>query len=198
MKSHLRCQCGTLRGQVDLGKAYGRAICYCKDCQSYARMLEHERDVLNRRGGTELIATLPASIRFTAGIDQLACLTLTDKGPLRWYAACCQTPIANTPKDPKVAYLSLIRACLVSQSAALDQSTGPVRIALNTPSARGKVARTPIATFFGMARIFKNILKARWTGHDQKNPFFVPGSGRPIRQPEPFKSTRNDALKRSA
>lgn len=198
MKSPLRCQCGTLRGQVDLDQSYGRATCYCKYCQAYARTLDQERAVLNRRGGTELIATLPASIRFTAGLEQLACVSLTEKGPLRWYAACCHTPIGNTPKDHRVAYVGLVRACLGSSPAALEQAMGPVKIALNTKSARGKVASTPVATFLGMARIFKNILKARWAGRNKANPFFLASTGKPIRQPQPVKKSPPDALKRSA
>ncbi|TDP78157.1 hypothetical protein EV672_1301 [Aquabacterium commune] len=140
MKSPLRCQCGAVRGQVDLAQAYGRAVCYCKHCQAFARLLNQERAVLNRRGGTEIIATLPASIRFTAGLDQVACMSLTDKGPLRWYASCCQTPIGNTPKDARVAYVGVIRACLGSSPASIDQALGPVKIALNTKSARGGVS----------------------------------------------------------
>ncbi|RZL00380.1 MAG: hypothetical protein EOP36_15915 [Rubrivivax sp.] len=198
MKSPLRCQCGTVRGQVDLAQAYGRAICYCKDCQAYARMLEQERAVLNRRGGTELIATLPASIRFTAGLDQLACVTLTEKGPLRWYASCCQTPIGNTPKDRRVPYVGVVRTCLGSSPAALDQGMGPVKMALNTKSARGKVASTPVATFVGMARIFKNIMGAQWAGRDNVNPFFVAGTGKPIQAPQAAPKTKPDALRRSA
>lgn len=199
IKSPLRCQCGTIRGQVDLGQSYGRAICYCKDCQAYARTLEREREVLNRRGGTELLATLPASIRFTSGVDQLACLSLTDKGPLRWYAACCHTPIGNTPKDHRVAYVGVVRACLMASPAVMDQALGPVKIALNTQSARGKVASTPVANLLGMARIFMNILKARWAGGGKKNPFFAPDTGHPIRQPQMVKKgAQRDALKRVA
>jgi hypothetical protein len=73
-----------------------------------------------------------------------------------------------------------------------------VKIALNTPSARGKVASTPFATFVGMARIFKNIVKARWAGKNKGNPFFVPGSGKPIQQPQPVRKPQRDEVKRSA
>jgi hypothetical protein len=198
MKSTLRCQCGTVRGQVDLDKAYGRATCYCKYCQAFARALGQDRTVLNRRGGTEILAMLPAAIRFSAGHDHLVCTTFSEKGPLRWYASCCHTPIANTPKNHQVAYVGLLKACLNSSSTVLDQSLGPVKIALNTQSARGKVDSTPLATFIGMARIFKNVLKAKWGGQDKANPFFLRGSGRPLQTPRPIKRFEPEGLRRSA
>lgn len=195
MNSPLRCQCGTVQGHVDLRRAYGRAICYCKDCQAHARILERDRDVLNRQGGTEIIATLPSSVHFTSGADHLACLTLTEKGPLRWYASCCKTPIGNTPQNSKIAYVGLIRASLNTTNAALDQAMGPVKIALNTNSARGEVRSTPWANFVGVFRIFGNILRARWTGRHKENPFFLSGTNKPIQKPRAIKRTERGALK---
>lgn len=99
----LRCTCGKLQGQLATQPTSGRARCYCKDCQAYARFLGRQSEILDAHGGTDLIATLPAAVRFTAGLEQLACVTLTDKGPLRWYATCCRTPIGNTARDHKIA-----------------------------------------------------------------------------------------------
>ncbi|MGH8856217.1 MAG: DUF6151 family protein, partial [Telluria sp.] len=106
----LRCRCGKVRGQVDPSGVAARAVCYCKDCQAFGRFLGG--GVLDAAGGTEVEATLPAAVRFEAGMEHLACMSLSPKGLYRWYAACCRTPIGNTPRDPRTAYVGLVRACV--------------------------------------------------------------------------------------
>lgn len=174
------CRCGTLRGEIESREVYARATCYCRDCQAFARALGRE-DVLDTEGGTDIVAMLPAGVRFTDGTDRLACLSLSPKGLLRWYACCCDTPIANTPRDPKVAYVGISGHCL--QTDALDAAVGPSRIALNTKSARGQVSATPLRTLVGVMRIMCGVLLARLRGRHRDNPFFIADPRRPIVEP---------------
>ncbi|MDO9354052.1 MAG: DUF6151 family protein [Solirubrobacteraceae bacterium] len=183
MKHVLRCRCGTIRGEVDADGSAGRAICYCKDCQAYARHLGRPEVTLDAQGGTEIVACLPSNVRFSAGLERLACLSLSDKGLLRWYADCCRTPIGNTPRDPKVAYVGLVRDCLPGEDRVLDAAFFPCSIALNTGSAQGAVRSTPFSTALGVFKIMKNVLGARLSGGYKRNPFFDATSGRPIRAP---------------
>jgi hypothetical protein len=183
MKLPLRCKCGTVQGELDAGQPTARAVCYCKDCQAYARFLGREGEVLDEHGGTEIIAARPRSLRFTAGQDRIACMSLSEKGPLRWYASCCRTPIGNTARSRKIAYLGLPRSCLAAPDASVNEALGPLKIALNTESARGKVRPTPLATFLGVLTIMRNVLGARVNGKYRDNPFFERGSGAPIAAP---------------
>ena len=96
----LRCRCGSIEGYVAAPRVGARAICYCRDCQTFARFLGNPNEVLNGQGGTDIIATLPGHVHFTRGVDQLRCISLSHKGLLRWYAGCCRTPVGNTPRDP--------------------------------------------------------------------------------------------------
>lgn len=176
------CRCGTLRGVIEPRAVHARATCYCRDCQAFARALGRE-EVLDAQGGTDIVAMLPAGVRFTDGIDQLACLSLSPKGLLRWYARCCDTPIANTPRDPKVAYVGVLRHCLEGDPGALDTAVGPPRIALNVKSARGPVSPTPRRTFVGVLRIMRGVLVARLRGRYRDNPFFVGDPPRSIVEP---------------
>ena len=74
----LGCRCGTLRGHVVL-PAFGRAVCYCKDCRAYACFLRREQEVLDEAGGTQIVATLPRRVRFEhEGLDALACMSLSE------------------------------------------------------------------------------------------------------------------------
>lgn len=176
------CRCGTLRGEIEPRDVHARATCYCRDCQAFARALGRD-DVLDADGGTDIIAMLPAGVRFTDGFDRLACLSLGPKGLLRWYASCCDTPIANTPRDPKVAYAGILTRCAQADAAALASAFGPSRIALNVKSARGQVASTPLRTFAGVVRIVRGVLLARLRGRHRDNPFFIADPPRPAAEP---------------
>lgn len=178
-----RCRCGRLQGEIEPAAAYARAVCYCRDCQAFARALDREQDVLDPKGGTDMVAMLPAGVRFTAGHDQVACLSLSPKGLLRWHSACCQTPFANTPRDPKLPYVGVLASCMAGEPGTLDAAFGPPRIALNTASARGEVAATPVRTALGIVRIMWGVLRARLGGRHRDNPFFDPATSQPVVEP---------------
>ena len=95
---HLSCSCGQTQWRI-APKADGtRSICHCRDCASFARHLERH-DYLDN-GGTELFQCLPADVTFDSGQEHLKLLRLSPTGLFRWYAGCCNTPIANTlPKN---------------------------------------------------------------------------------------------------
>lgn len=97
MTHPLRCQCGKLRGRISHPELALRAICYCNDCQMFAAFLAKSAEVLDENRGTDVVGIRPQDLSFTEGLEHLACMSLTSKGLLRWYASCCNTPIANTP-----------------------------------------------------------------------------------------------------
>ena len=184
MNHPLQCRCGTLKGYVSPPNMACRALCYCKDCQAFANFLERPDDrVLNERGGTEIVATLPRHVHFTQGLEALVCMSLSDRGLLRWYASCCNTPVGNTPRDFKVPYVGLIHSCLAKRDPSLQDSFGPVRAVLETKSAKGEVKSTPIRNLVALLAIMKSVIAARLSGSYKSNPFFVEGSGTPIKQP---------------
>jgi len=184
MNHPLQCKCGTLKGYVSPPDMANRAVCYCKDCQAFANFLERPGDaVLNEQGGTEIVATLPKHVHFTQGLDALVCMSLSDHGLLRWYASCCNTPIGNTPRDFKISYVGLIHSCLAKRAPSLQESFGPVRMVLQTKSAKGQVKSTPIGSLVSLLKIMKAVIATRISGTYKHNPFFIGDSGAPIKQP---------------
>jgi Family of unknown function (DUF6151) len=97
MTHSISCHCGKLKGTLNRNQEVNRCVCYCADCQAFARFLKREHDILDEMGGTSIIQTIPANVTFTEGTEHLTCMRLTTNGLLRWYAACCNTPIGNTP-----------------------------------------------------------------------------------------------------
>jgi len=179
MNHPLRCRCGALEGQVIPSRSATHAVCYCRDCQAYARFLG-EAGIVDENGGTEVVAMLSARVQLTHGLQHLACLSLSAQGLLRWYASCCATPIVNTPRNCGVPYAGLVHSCL-GDAAAIRKTFGPLRIAVNTKSARHAVRSTPLATTFGVLQLATALIGARVTGAYRHTPFFAPGSGTPIK-----------------
>src|ERR1700722_1625740 len=96
-QAKLSCRCGEVQGVVRNASPQNvnRVVCYCDDCQAFLHRLGRT-DLLNARGGTDIVQVVPASLAFVRGQDRIKGLRLTPKGIHRWYASCCNTPVGNT------------------------------------------------------------------------------------------------------
>jgi hypothetical protein len=184
MDYSIRCHCGKLKGTLNHNQAINRCVCYCADCQAFARFLNREHEILDEMGGTSIIQTLPANISFTEGIERLSCMRLTANGLLRWYAACCNSPIGNTPPTPNLSFIGLIHTCLGSDPALLDKAFGAIKVYVHTQSAIGGNKPKSAGVLSGTLRVLGMILKARLDGRYKQTPFFVMESGTPIAVPK--------------
>lgn len=177
------CRCGQLRGEVAQPHEGTRAVCYCRDCQAFAHFLGLPAGMLDEFGGTDIVATRPRLVSLLAGTEHLACMSLSPQGTLRWYAACCNTPIGNTPRDRKLAHVGLVHSCLENGGAGLEQDFGPVRMRVNRQGAHGEPPKAPaVASTLALARYLARLAWARVGGGYQANPFFDP-AGAPGVQP---------------
>jgi hypothetical protein len=181
----LRCACGTVRGVVAeaSARACNRAVCYCDDCQTFARFLGRD-DVMNARGGTDILQVAPSRVRFVAGREQLRCMRLSPKGLLRWYTECCKTPAGNmlpTPRSPFVGF----PVCFVAlEGSVLDAAVGPSRGSLHGRFAvggcpEGVPARIGLGLLArSMAWVLGNVVRGRHT----PSPFWS-ANGEPVAAP---------------
>lgn len=184
MNRPLRCKCGTLRGHVSQPEKCTRIVCYCKDCQAFAHYLGNTDDILDALGGTDILAVHPRSVTFTEGRQALACMSLSPKGMLRWYASCCNTPIGNTARDVKMAYIGLIHTCVEDASSSIESAFGPVRMHTATNSAKGPVASSLLNQVSTIAGIMVSVLGARLSGSYKHTPFFDVEQGTPVAAPK--------------
>jgi Family of unknown function (DUF6151) len=194
----IRCRCGQLEGQLTFTERAGRAVCYCRDCQAFARFLGNSERILNELAGTDIIATSPRFLRIARGKEQLRCMSLSEKGLLRWYTACCRTAIGNTPRNPKLSYVGLVHSCLAGSSIELDAAFGPAKAAINTASANGTVNSTSWSTFRASLKIMRNVLGSRLSGKYRDNPFFMPGTAEPLVAPQVLTVTERRVLRGDA
>ena len=127
----IRCSCGGFEGRAHgLESSVGiRLVCYCDDCQAFPWALDAADRVLDAHGGSDIFQTSPARIEFTKGRENLACLRLSDKGLLRWYASCCNSPIGATLAMASVPFVALLHSAMEfggSPDAVLGPSRGGV------------------------------------------------------------------------
>lgn len=192
----LQCQCGHVRGLLTPTTPANRCVCYCDDCQAFARHLQ-AHNTLDKQGGTEVIQVPPANLQFTDGTDKLACLRLTDVGMLRWYAACCNTPIGNTPASQGMSFVGLIHTCL-GDATAREASFGPVTMVVGVKTARGEAKPEQKGLFSGIAKTMAMIIKARLSGAYRRNPFFQQGTGVAVATPTVVSAGELSAAKAAA
>jgi len=198
MAHAISCDCGRLRGALSERAVVNRCVCYCADCQAFARFLKRESEILDDRGGTDLVQTAHANVTFRDGAENLACVRLTPKGLLRWYAKCCDTPVGNTPPDFRFSFVGLVHNCLNRDGCSLDEAFGPVRTYAYTAHARGEPRPKSSGMAKGIARAVGQIVKARFTGRYKQTPFFSAESGEPVVAPTVLSREELDAVKKQS
>jgi hypothetical protein len=190
----IRCRCGTVEGTLASPQRAARAICYCRDCQAFARFLGKPELTLDALGGTDIVATRPDYLRFTHGADRLRCMSLSEKGMLRWYADCCRTPIGNTPRDAKFPYVGIVHECIAASATERDAAFGPAKTVLNVGSASGAVQPARLSLLLGILRIMRNVFTAKLGGKYRDNPFFDVAAGKPVAEPQVLTAAEREAL----
>ena len=195
MKQPLRCACGSVSGSVANPHRANRVICYCRDCQAFARFLGREAEVLDARGGSQVIQTLPRNVSIERGLEQLACVRLSEKGLLRWYAACCRSPIGNTLPTAKMSFVGLVSTCVETPEAPAEAAFGPVRCCVNTEGAIGEAKPAPVAVGTLIRWFIVTTLLARLRGDWRTNPFFDVETDRPIARPTVLSPDERERLR---
>ncbi len=169
----LGCACGTFRGTyAALPHRGSRLVCYCDDCQAYARFLARH-DLLDAFGGTEVVQSWPAQIRLVEGVDTIRLLRLTGKGLHRWYTGCCSTPIANSSGSPWFPFAGVVRRALRVDDSALDALYGPAAGVQGRFAKGGCPPGAHVSASVGTAWNAVGLLaRGAWMGAGRPNPFF--------------------------
>ncbi len=179
----VRCRCGDVRGELSALRSHtvNRIVCYCDDCRAFARHLGRD-DVLDGNGGTEIFQVSSGCLRLHGDARNLACVRLTHRGLLRWYARCCHTPIGNTLPTAFVPFVGMIHACLdlPAHEPRRSEVAGPVRArvhgrhALGDPDSHRIHPRAPLSY---LCRCLYMLAAARLRGDHRRSPLFDPVSG---------------------
>jgi hypothetical protein len=182
----LSCTCGTLAGTLrDAGpRTVNHVRCYCDDCQTYAFFLGRPDDVLDASGGTVVLQTTPSRVKLEAGADQLRCVRLGPRGPYRFYAGCCRTPVANVLPDARMPFAGVVRPFVAADDAAIEEVVGPVRRSVRGRYATGPVAENtdPDASVGVILRAMSRMAGGWLKGAARPTPFF--DGDAPVTEPQ--------------
>ena len=194
----LRCRCGHMRGVASgVSPSSGfRFVCYCGDCQAFARFLDRA-DVLDPAGGTDIFHMPPARVRLTTGTDALRCLRLSNK-VLRWYTECCRTPIANTAAWPGFPVIGIIHSFMdhAADGRSRDEVLGPPRCRIFERSAVGPLPpHAPAPPSVGLFARRASIQFGWWVrGLGRPTPFFDDRTKAPCAVPRVLTPSERAAL----
>ncbi|MCP4869865.1 MAG: hypothetical protein GY898_14235 [Proteobacteria bacterium] len=174
----IACRCGKLQLVTAnvRPETSNQVACYCTGCRTYAERLGR-LDILDEDGATERFQVTPASVTITAGREHLACLQQTKGGAFRWYARCCDSPIALTLPGPRVPFVGI--DSLTVQGDGLNAAVGPVRARVNG-SFKGAAARARKADLRSLFAMLRHLMPLTfrwwWRGDHKRSPFFENGA----------------------
>jgi hypothetical protein len=190
----LRCRCGEVRGTITgaSSRTVNRVTCYCDDCQAFAHQLGRA-DLLNEKGGSDVVQVAPAALRFTQGQDRIAGVRLSPKGLYRWHTTCCNTPVGNT-LSPAVPFVGLIAQTF--DVPHLDDVVGPPTGAIQGKFAVGEApaGSTGLNLSLILGAIGK-VLGWRLGGKIWPHPFFARETRAPIYPITVISKERREALR---
>lgn len=193
----LRCSCGTLRGTaLAVSPESGcRVVCYCNDCQAFARFLGRP-GILDAWGGTDIFQMAPSRVRITGGQEVLRCVRLSEKGLHRWYCGQCKTPVGNSV-SARIPFVGLIHSFMDhgadgrARDEVLGKPLGYVqrKFAIGTPPNPGD------ASLFGVIGQSARLLAKWWlTGAGSPSPFFDERTRAPRATPRVLTAEERRAL----
>ena len=188
----LKCSCGKVRGEIlEVAPNSGiHLVCYCDSCQRFQETLGCAEAFLNEHGGTEIYQTAPSRIKITEGQEHIRCLKLTKKGPLRWYASCCNTPIGNTMKA-SMPFVGIIQSFVDADETKRQEVMGPIIAEVQTTHAYDSLPDhiKPVGFPIGITlKIMSKILFWKLRGFARPSPFFD-AEGTPLSKPERLSSS---------
>ena len=193
----LRCRCGRVHGVArDVAPSAGfRFVCYCRDCQAFARFLARP-DVLDAAGGTDIFQMAAGCVTLAAGADAVRCLCFSSK-VLRWYAECCGTPLANTA-GPSFPMVALIHSFLdyAADGRSRAEALGPPPCRIFERSATGPLPpNAPAPPSLGLFALrASRILGWWWRGLGGPHPFFDAQTKVPLSAPRVLTPSERAAL----
>ena len=187
------CRCGGVAGRVRASPGTGiHAVCYCNDCQAFARFLGTD-GILDAHGGSDIYQVAPASLELLTGTKNLACVRLSDRGMHRWFASCCRTPIGNTA-SAKIPFIGLVQPFMQHAGASRDGAIGPPRVHVHTASAIDGAPPGAKGIGLGAAIHFARFLLGGWLGgKGRPNPLYD-DDGTPRVVPEVLSPAAREAL----
>ena len=185
----LSCTCGKVKGVIrGLSPVSTNHVrCPCSGCQSYAHYL-------GRADDSNIFQMNPRDFEIHEGHEHLACVRITDSGPLRWYTDCCKTPLGNSFPRGGMPFLGVLPICTGHKgtSSAVVDMVGPVRaVGYEKPPIPFS---SKLRTTLMIIRLFSKMAIWRIRYGKSWKPFFDKETLLPIKKPIKLSDAEREAL----
>ncbi|NVO55727.1 hypothetical protein HW561_07990 [Rhodobacteraceae bacterium B1Z28] len=180
------CTCGSLKGRITAkgAKSGTHVACFCQDCRA-AQLYFGQPDPAP--GPVEILQITPEEIEIETGLEHLAVMRLSPRGMLRWYANCCNAPLATTSRTPKFPF-----AGFILQRITNPQGLGPITTRGFVPQPNGKQKHERLGhAIFGM---LNRVARSRLSGSWKNTPFFNHKTSEPVVTPTVISKSERAAL----
>lgn len=196
--AELACRCGHVCGRLlDASpRTVNRVLCYCDDCQAFAHEIGRN-DVLDARGGTDIVQVAPWMLRLDHGHDHIAALRLSDQGLYRYYTTCCGTPLGNTP-GPSVPFIGVPAPLFGTDRIRVDRLLGSASGVVYGQYAIGDPQGLPRDVPLRMVlRATAKVIAWFVRGRSWPHPFFERAGGRSLFPVRVLTAERRESLRDS-
>jgi hypothetical protein len=193
-EAKLSCRCGEVEGVVTNASPQNvnRVVCYCDDCQAFLHQLGRA-DLLDAKGGTDIVQLAPASLTFTRGQDRIAGIRLTPKGLLRWHTTCCNTPVGNT-LTPAIPFVGI-----AAQTFGPERAQSAFGAPIGAILGKYAIGTAPVgSTGINLGLLLRAITKVlgwRLRGRAWPHPFFDQKTREPIYPLTVLSNEQREALR---
>ncbi len=170
------CRCGKINGRLtDIDPNRGTHLrCHCEDCR---RANAHFGIEGTREDGVSIWQTTPDKVKVDEGAVHMRLMRLSEKGLLRWYAGCCDTPLFNTLATPKVPFVGVLTDRL--------EDTDPLGPVVAEGFVKGDDGKSRhIGNGRVGVRFVRRTVGARLSGRWKDTPFFDTATGQPVKVAE--------------
>ncbi|WP_170572500.1 DUF6151 family protein [Ruegeria atlantica] len=170
------CNCGSFHGHITAAGVHSgtHVGCFCNDCRA-AQLYFGQPDPAP--GPVDILQMSPEEIRIEGGAEHLALMQLSPKGMLRWYAGCCNAPLATTARTAKVPFAGFIVKRIADPSGL-----GPITTRGFVPQTGGKQSHEKLR--YAAIGMLKRLTKSWLSGSWKETPFFDANSGAPVATPK--------------
>ena len=155
------CTCRELQGELrDIAPAdYTHIVCHCADCRSaytHLGMADPEK--------VGILQTSQDKVHVTRGGEHLRVFRNSPRGPLRWYATCCDTPLFFTMPKARLVHVGVNTDRLEGADLGRVQAEGFV------PDGKGGTRHKGALTM--VTRMATRIAAKNLNGSWRDTPFF--------------------------
>ncbi len=180
------CDCGKFAGHITAAgvKSGTHVVCYCPDCRA-GELYFNQPDPAP--GPVDIFQMSPDAIEIEKGVENLAAMRLGPNGMYRWYASCCNSPVATSMTTAKRPFAGF-------STRRLDhpEKLGPVITKGYVPQQNGKSKHENVAP--AVWSLIKRLTSSRLSGRWRKNPFFNTETGQPVVEPKVLTKQERAAL----